>query len=78
MATAKCIHTPLDVLGEGQSTTGLVSGTLPLGIVSLVWALRKDGHEAATDLRAVPGVGAELVLSVDGRLRRTPLYRAGE
>ena len=43
-----------------------------------VWALRKDGHEVAIDLRAVPGVGAELVLSVDGELRRTRLYRAHE
>jgi hypothetical protein len=36
-----------------------------------VWALRKDGHEAAIDLRAVPGIGAEIVLTVDGELRRT-------
>ena len=35
-----------------------------------VWALRKDGHEAAIDLRAVPGVGAEVVLTVDGEWRR--------
>jgi hypothetical protein len=41
-------------------------------------ALRKDGHEAAIDLRAEPGVGAELVLSMDGELRRTRLYRAHE
>jgi hypothetical protein len=43
-----------------------------------VWALRKDGHEAAIDLRAVPGVGAELVLTVNGELRRTRLYRSHE
>ena len=43
-----------------------------------VWALCKDGHEAAVDLRAVPGIGAELVLSVDGELRRTRLFRAHE
>ena len=43
-----------------------------------VWALGKDGHEAAIDLRAVPGIGAELVLSVDGELRRTRPYRAHE
>jgi hypothetical protein len=43
-----------------------------------VWVLRKDGHEAAIALRAVPGLGAELVLSVDGELRRTRLYRAHE
>jgi hypothetical protein len=41
-------------------------------------ALGKGGHEAAIELRAVPGVGAELVLSVDGELRRTWLYRAHE
>jgi hypothetical protein len=43
-----------------------------------VWTLRKSGHEAAIDLRAVPGVGAEIVLTVDGELRRTRLYRAHE
>lgn len=43
-----------------------------------VWVLRKGGHEAAIDLRAVPGIGAELVLTVDGELRRTRLYRADE
>ena len=43
-----------------------------------IWALRKDGHEAAIDLRAVPRVGAELVLSVDGELRRARLYCAHE
>jgi hypothetical protein len=31
-----------------------------------VWALRKGEHEAAIDLRAVPGVGAEIVLTVNG------------
>jgi hypothetical protein len=35
-----------------------------------------DSHEVAIELRAVPGVGAELVLSVDGELRRARLYRA--
>ena len=43
-----------------------------------VWVLHKSGHEAAIDLRAVPGVGAEIVLTVDGELRRTRLYRAHE
>ena len=28
----------------------------------------------AIDLRAVPGIGAEIVLSVDGELRRTRLF----
>jgi hypothetical protein len=36
-----------------------------------VWTLRKSGDEAVMGLRAVPGVGAEIVLSVDGELRRT-------
>jgi hypothetical protein len=43
-----------------------------------IWALRKNGHEAAIDLRAVPGIGAELILCVDGELRKTRLYRAHE
>jgi hypothetical protein len=43
-----------------------------------VWTLRKSGHEAAIDLRAVPGVGAEIVLTVDGELPGARLYRAHE
>jgi hypothetical protein len=43
-----------------------------------VWALRKGEHEAAIDLRAVPGVGAEIVLTVNGELRRTRLHRSHE
>jgi len=43
-----------------------------------VWALRKNGHRATVERRAVPGVAAELVLSVDGELRRARLYRAHE
>ena len=35
-----------------------------------MWALRKDGCEAAIDLKAVPGIGAEIVRTVDGELRR--------
>jgi hypothetical protein len=31
-----------------------------------VWVLRKDGREAAIDVKAVPGIGAEIVLTVDG------------
>ena len=37
-----------------------------------------DGHEAAIALRAVPGVGAEIVLTVDGELRKTRLFRSHE
>ena len=40
------------------------------------------GGVSATELDAVlgavPGVGAEIVLTVDGELRRTRLYRAHE
>jgi hypothetical protein len=43
-----------------------------------VWALRNDGHEAAIDLKAVPGIGAEIVLTVDGELRKTRLFRSHE
>jgi hypothetical protein len=43
-----------------------------------VWTLRKSEHEAAVDLRAVPDVGAEIVLTTDGEWRRTRLFRAYE
>ena len=36
---------------------------------------RARGH---LDLRAVPGVGAEIILTVDGEMRRTRLYCAHE
>jgi hypothetical protein len=39
-----------------------------------VWVLRKDGREAAIAVKAVPGVGAEIVLSVDGQWRKTRLF----
>jgi hypothetical protein len=34
-----------------------------------VWVLHKDGREAAIDVKAVPGLGAEIVLTVDGQWR---------
>jgi hypothetical protein len=43
-----------------------------------VWALRKGGHEAAIDVKAVPGIGAEIVLTIDGKLRRWRLFRSHE
>ena len=43
-----------------------------------LWALRKGEHEAAIDLKAVPGIGAEIVLTVDGELRKTRLFRSHE
>ncbi len=36
------------------------------------------GREAAIDLKAVPGIGAEIVLTVDGELRKTRLFRSHE
>src|SRR5215213_8257264 len=43
-----------------------------------LWALRKGEHEAAIDLKAVPGIGAEIVLTVDGAWRKTRLFRSHE
>ena len=43
-----------------------------------VWALRKDRREAAIHVKAVPGIGAEIVLTVDGELRKTRLFRSHE
>jgi hypothetical protein len=43
-----------------------------------VWALRKGEHVAAINVRAVPGVGAELVFTVDGEMRKTRLFRSHE
>ena len=43
-----------------------------------MWALRKGEHAAAIDLKAVPGIGAEIVLTVDGELRKTRLFRSHE
>jgi hypothetical protein len=41
-----------------------------------VWTLHKGEHAAAIDLKAVPGIGAAIVLTVDGQWRRTRLYHA--
>ena len=43
-----------------------------------MWALRKGEHEAAIDIKAVPGIGAEIVLTVDSELRKTRLFRSHE
>jgi hypothetical protein len=43
-----------------------------------VWALRKGEHEAAIDLKAVPGIAAEIVLTVDGEWRKTRLFLSHE
>jgi hypothetical protein len=41
-----------------------------------VWTLHKGEHAAAID--SVPGIGAEIVLTVDGELRKTRLFRSHE
>ena len=41
-----------------------------------VWVLHKNGREAAIDVKAVPGLGAEIVLTVDGQWRKTRLFRS--
>jgi hypothetical protein len=38
--------------------------------------LCKGEHAAAIDLKAVPCIGAEIVLTVDGELRKTRLFRS--
>ena len=43
-----------------------------------VWTLHKGEHAAAIDLEAVPGIGAEIVLTVDGEWRKTRLFRSHE
>ena len=43
-----------------------------------VWTLHKGEHAAAIDVKAVPGIGAEIVLTVDGELRKTRLFRSHE
>jgi hypothetical protein len=43
-----------------------------------VWALRKGGHDAAINPRPVPGIGTEIVLTLDGEWRKTRLFRTHE
>ena len=43
-----------------------------------VSTLHKGDHAAAIDLKAVPGIGVEIVLTVDGELRKTRLFRSHE
>jgi hypothetical protein len=43
-----------------------------------VWVLHRDGREPAIDVKAVPGLGAEIVLTVDGQWRKTRLFRSHE
>jgi hypothetical protein len=41
-----------------------------------VWTLHKGEYAAAIDLQAVPGVGAEIVLTIKGEWRKTRLFRS--
>ena len=41
-----------------------------------VWTLQKGEHAAAIDLKAVPGIGAEIVLTVDGEWRKMRIFRS--
>jgi hypothetical protein len=43
-----------------------------------VWSLHKGEHEAAIDLLALSGIGAEIVLTVNGEWRNTRLFRSHE
>ena len=43
-----------------------------------VWTLHKGDHAAAIDLKAVQGVGAKIVLTGGGELRKTRLFRSHE
>jgi hypothetical protein len=43
-----------------------------------VWTLDKGDHAVAIDLKAVPGVGAEIVFTMDGEWRKTRLFRSHE
>jgi hypothetical protein len=43
-----------------------------------VWALHKGGHAAAIDVKEVSAIGAEIVHTVDGEMRKTHLFRSHE
>ena len=43
-----------------------------------MWTQHKGEHAAAIDLKAVPGLAAEIVLTVNCELRPTRLFRAHE
>ncbi len=46
--------------------------------LQLAWQLRKDGHAAALAVRAVPQVGTDVTLLVDGELVKSRLFRSHE
>jgi hypothetical protein len=41
-----------------------------------VWTLHTGEHAAAIDFKAAPGIGADVVLTRDGELRKTRLFRS--
>jgi hypothetical protein len=43
-----------------------------------VWTLHKGEHAAAIDLKALPAIGAEIVFTVDGEMRKAWLFRSHE
>jgi hypothetical protein len=42
-----------------------------------LYELHKDAHEITLEKRAVPAMGEELILSVNGRWRRMRVFRSG-
>jgi hypothetical protein len=43
-----------------------------------VWTLRNGTREVAIDVKALPGIGAEIVITADGEWRKTRLFRSHE
>jgi hypothetical protein len=41
-----------------------------------VWTLHNGDHAAAIDVKAEPGIGAEVVLTSNSELRKTRLFRS--
>jgi hypothetical protein len=41
-----------------------------------VWTWHNGGNAAEIDLKAEPGIGAEIVLAVNGEMRKTRLFRS--
>ena len=50
----------------------------PVAPRTRLWTLRHGRHQATLDFRHVVPMGSELVLTVNGELRRSRLYRAAE
>jgi hypothetical protein len=65
-----------DVLGVSASYTQTVEPHKPISTSTT--PVHKGQHAVAIDLKAVPGIGAEIVLTVDGEWRKTRLFRSHE